>query len=105
MKIDLPTELVLQLLEFSPAFREHAVGMIRLASCIEPSDSLRSRVTNIVRENIGNKIAAIKAVRQFIQDNACAFIVVASFPEIDMKPIKPDWLGLADSKRLVEFIF
>lgn len=104
MQVQLTDEQVRTLLEESSSFRDIAVGLIKTASSLVGADIIRQRVIAIVRDYPSNKIAAIKAVRQFAHDNANAPLIAASFPEIRMDVAKADTLGLADSKKLVESI-
>lgn len=99
MNFDLPRMLVEELLETSAAFRKFIIEKL--------DQSQQANVASIVRELVLNKrdkIPAIRAVRQYVQNNNNCAVVKHSFPTLRIDSSKSDYIGLADAKRLVEHL-
>jgi hypothetical protein len=92
--MQIPSNIIEDLLIESPTFRHHAAKILGSLS-VNP---ILAQVRQIVNDS-DNKIVAIKAVREFSRDNRIDF--KNAYPQFEFYH---DVIGLAHAKQLVESI-
>ena len=92
--MQIPSNIIEDLLTESATFRRHAAKILGSLS-VNP---ILAQVRQIVNDS-DNKIAAIKAVREFSSDNRIEF--QAAYPQYEYYN---DVVGLGHAKQLVESI-
>jgi len=97
MKIELPRDLVLDLLESSHGFRLALVNQAEGSNLVNELRSLAACIGN-------NKIAVIKAIRAYSEANKCVQATRAAFPDVDMDGESPTRLSLREAKHLAEYL-
>jgi hypothetical protein len=101
MKIDIPKNMILKLLETSPVFREFFLDEV---SGQNEKDQIRE---SLIKETLslgrGNKIQAIKKARDLSQGKLEK--IYSCFPGFVFDRNGTDYLSLTDAKHLVEFVF
>lgn len=99
--ITLSTSLINSLLIESASFRAHVINAIATPAPSVSRFEFEIAVKNLVEQHMGEKIAAIKALRTFSQNHMESFhsfygTLIGS---------SATCLGLSDSKRIVERYF
>jgi hypothetical protein len=92
--MQIPTNIIEDLLIESPTFRHHAAKILATLN-VNP---ILAQVRQIVNDS-NCKISAIKAVREFSRDNRIEF--QAAYPQYEFYN---DVVGLGHAKQLVESI-
>lgn len=88
-------EIAQKLIQESPSFREWIVDEM-----FNTPNNIHAQVKDIVTPLRGNKIAAIRALRDFSVGKKSEF--AKAYPLHHDYHVENDWLGLASAKKIVE---